>query len=46
MTPDFFVPPFIGTWVLRHHVQETFGALVDEIIRRQHASLPEVSGKQ
>lgn len=35
MAPDFFVPPVIGTWVLRQHVYETFAAMVDEIIRRQ-----------
>jgi len=46
MTPDFFVPPFIGTWILRHHVQETFGALVDEIIRRQRVTPPAESSKQ
>lgn len=41
MTPDFFVPPLIGTWILRRHVYETFGALVDEIVRQQRASSPE-----
>ncbi len=38
MTPDFFVPPIIGTWLLRQHVHDTFAALVDEIVRRQKAS--------
>jgi polyketide cyclase/dehydrase/lipid transport protein len=38
MAPDFFVPPLIGTWVLRHNVETTFGALVDEIVRRQKTS--------
>jgi len=37
MVPGFFVPPLIGTWVLRNNVETTFGALVDEIVRRQHA---------
>lgn len=47
MTPDFFVPPLVGTWILRHHVHETFSALVDEIVRRQRAAPPpDVSGKQ
>lgn len=46
MTPDFFVPPIIGTWVLRQHVHETFAALVDEIVRRQRAMPAEASGKQ
>jgi hypothetical protein len=46
MMPDFFVPPLIGTWVLRNNVETTFGALVDEIMRRQRdAPPPEVSGK-
>lgn len=35
MVPDFFVPPLIGTWVLRHNVEVTFSALVDEMVRRQ-----------
>lgn len=35
MTPDFYVPPLIGVLVLRRHVETTFGALVDEIVRRQ-----------
>ena len=37
MAPDFFVPPLIGTWILRHNVETTFAALVDEILRRQKA---------
>jgi hypothetical protein len=40
MVPGFFVPPLIGTWVLRHNVETTFGALVDEIVRRQTAAAP------
>ena len=35
LTPDFFVPPLIGTIVLRKNVERQFGALVDEILRRQ-----------
>jgi len=38
MVPDFFVPPLIGTWVLRNNVETTFSALVDEIVRRQRAA--------
>jgi hypothetical protein len=34
LVPDFFIPPFIGTLVLRRNVEETFRALVDEIERR------------
>lgn len=35
MTPDFRVPPLIGTIVLRKTVERQFGALIDEILRRQ-----------
>ena len=35
MVPDFYVPPLIGTFVLRHHVESAFRALVDEIERGQ-----------
>jgi hypothetical protein len=35
LVPAFYVPPLIGTWVLRNNVETTFGALVDEIVRRQ-----------
>jgi len=35
MVPDFYVPPVIGTWVLRNNVEASFRALVDEIVRRQ-----------
>ena len=34
MVPDFYVPPLIGTLVLRHSVETTFRALVDEIERQ------------
>ncbi len=35
MVPDFYVPPLIGTLVLRHHVESAFRALVYEIERGQ-----------
>jgi hypothetical protein len=35
MVPDFFVPPLIGTLALRHNVEATFRAMVDEIERHQ-----------
>jgi hypothetical protein len=38
MVPDFYVPPFIGTWVLRHSIETSFQALVDEIERNQAES--------
>jgi ribosome-associated toxin RatA of RatAB toxin-antitoxin module len=34
MTPDFAVPPLIGTMVVRHNIERQFGAMVDEIERR------------
>jgi hypothetical protein len=37
LVPAFYVPPLIGTWVLRSNVETTFSALVDEIVRRQNA---------
>ena len=33
MVPDFYIPPLIGTLVLRHNIETTFRALVDEIER-------------
>jgi len=36
-TPDFDVPPLIGTMVVRHTLEQRFGAMVDEIMRRQRA---------
>jgi len=33
LVPDFYVPPLIGTLVLRSHVESTFRALVEEIER-------------
>jgi len=40
LAPDFYVPPLVGTWLLRSHVEETFSALVEEIERRQRAVPP------
>jgi hypothetical protein len=40
MIPDFYVPPLIGTWALRHSVQTSFQALVDEIERSQSEPAP------
>ena len=37
MVPDFFVPPIIGTAILQRNVEESFGALVDEIVRQHDA---------
>jgi len=48
MVPDFYIPPLIGTLALRHNVEASFRALVEEMERRQAppAPLPGVSGKQ
>jgi ribosome-associated toxin RatA of RatAB toxin-antitoxin module len=44
-TPDFSIPPVIGTMVVRHSLEQRFRAMVDEILRRQAAmegrTLPE-----
>lgn len=40
LTPDFLVPPLIGTFMLRRNVEKQFGALVDEIARRREAARP------
>jgi ribosome-associated toxin RatA of RatAB toxin-antitoxin module len=34
-TPDFDIPPLIGTMVVRHTLEQRFGAMVTEILRRQ-----------
>jgi hypothetical protein len=34
LIPDFFVPPLIGTLVVRHNVEATFRALVEEMERQ------------
>ena len=38
MTPDFAVPPLIGTLLVRKTVAKRFRAMVDEILRRQRGS--------
>ena len=38
LVPDFFVPPLIGTLVLRLNVERQFAALVDEISRRRESA--------
>jgi len=35
LTPDFSIPPLIGTILMRNTVAKRFGAMVDEIMRRQ-----------
>ncbi len=40
LVPDFYVPPLIGTLVLRLNVERQFGALVDEILRRGQVPAP------
>jgi ribosome-associated toxin RatA of RatAB toxin-antitoxin module len=35
LEPDFYVPPLIGTYLLRANVESMFRALVEEIERRQ-----------
>jgi len=37
MTPDFAVPPLIGTIVFRMTVEKQFSALIDEILRRKQS---------
>jgi hypothetical protein len=34
MVPDFYIPPLIGTLALRHNVEATFRALVEQIERQ------------
>ena len=34
-TPAFDIPPFIGTMVVRHTLEQRFDAMVKEILRRQ-----------
>ncbi len=38
MTPDFAVPPLIGTLLVRNTVARRFRAMVDEILRRQRGT--------
>jgi ribosome-associated toxin RatA of RatAB toxin-antitoxin module len=35
LTPDFSIPPLIGTILVRNNAEKRFGAMVDEIMRRQ-----------
>lgn len=35
LTPNFSIPPLIGTILVRNTVEKRFGAMVDEILRRQ-----------
>ena len=49
LTPDFSIPPLIGTILVRKTVEKRFGAMVDEIMRRQRlrevpAAAPSRSG--
>jgi ribosome-associated toxin RatA of RatAB toxin-antitoxin module len=39
-TPDFDIPPLIGTMLVRHTLQLRFGAMVEEILRRQAQRMP------
>lgn len=39
MTPDFPVPPVIGTLMLKRTVERQFSAMVDEIIRRRRSDV-------
>ena len=47
LTPDFSVPPLIGTLTVRRNVERQFSAMVDEIVRRgkQHARPAPVDGQ-
>ena len=50
LTPDFSIPPLIGTILVRKFVEKRFGAMVDEIMRRQRlrdrsAGTPSGSGR-
>lgn len=39
LVPDFFVPPLVGALALRARFEEQFGALAQEIIRRQSGAV-------
>ena len=47
LTPDFSVPPLIGTLAVRRNVERQFSAMVDEIVRRgkQHARPAPIDGR-
>jgi ribosome-associated toxin RatA of RatAB toxin-antitoxin module len=40
MVPDFYVPPLIGTLLLKRNIEDTFVALVEEIERRNRPGEP------
>ena len=39
LVPDFFVPPLVGVVALRASFEKQFGALADEIMRRQRGAV-------
>jgi len=44
LTPDFSIPPLVGTMLVRNTMEKRFGAMVDEIVRRQRLrDLPAVT---
>ncbi|HWA14133.1 MAG TPA: SRPBCC family protein [Burkholderiales bacterium] len=43
-TPDFDIPPLIGTMVVRHTLEQRFRALVQEMLRRQADRRQPVAG--
>jgi len=44
LTPGFSVPPLVGTMLVRNTMEKRFGAMVDEIVRRQRLrDLPAVT---
>jgi len=44
LTPDFGIPPLVGTMLVRNTMEKRFGAMVDEIVRRQRLrDLPAVT---
>jgi hypothetical protein len=46
MIPDFYVPPLIGTLVLRHNVESTFRALVNEMEHETTSQPPAASDQR
>jgi len=44
LTPEFSVPPLVGTMLVRNTMEKRFDAMVDEIVRRQRLrDLPAVT---
>ena len=44
LTPEFSIPPLVGTILVRNTMEKRFGAMVDEILRRQRLrDLPAVT---